>query len=130
MTKLYEYSDVSRGLQKNQRGDIDVDYDANAILQSVRNILSTIPNERVRNPIGSSLVRYLFEPMTEDTAESIRIEVKQILGQWEPRIQTLKIRVIPDYDRQAYIVKMSISANKLVKTVEYNLLLSALGGDT
>lgn len=129
MRKDYEYSDVARGLQKDVTGDIDVDYDAQAIIQSVKNILSTVPNERVRNPVGSSLIRYLFEPMNRETADDIKDEVKNILGRWEPRIQTMKINVKPDYDRQTYHVSLKIRAKNLMKEVEYDLLLRSLGGD-
>lgn len=127
--KDFEYSDVARGLKKSPTGDVDIDYDAQAILQSVRNILSTVPNERVRNPIGSSLIQYLFEPMSDDTADDIKDEIRRILGRWEPRIRALRLRIIPDYNNNTYHVTMKINALNMLREIEYNLLLNSLGGN-
>lgn len=128
--KSFEYSDVARGLRKKDpTGDVAIDYDAEAIMQSVRNILSTVPNERVRNPIGSSLIKYLFEPMTQDTADDIKDELRTILRRWEPRIKSMKVRVVPDYDAQTYHVNLRINALNMLQEIEYSLLLNVLGGN-
>lgn len=127
--KAFEYSDIARGLKKNPSGDVAIDYDAQAIIQSVRNILSTVPNERVRNPIGSSLIKYLFEPMTDDTADDIKDEIRTILRRWEPRIQSMRVNVKPDYDNLTYHVNLNIRALNLLQEIDFNLLLNVLGGN-
>jgi len=104
MKQDYIYSDSDSKLKKESTGNIDINYDGDVIDQSVRTIFATITGERVRNPIGSTLVRYLFEPMTQDTVDDIKNEIRRALGKWEPRISLRTVIVRPEYDQNYYKV--------------------------
>lgn len=59
----------------------------NAIQESLNNMLSTSPGERLFNPqFGCNLEGMLFELCDEVTADMIRIELFKCLGRWDPRI--------------------------------------------
>jgi len=104
----YAFSDFKTGLNITSSGNVEIIYDEDVIFQSLRHIFSTIVNERVRNPIGCQLIRYLFEPVALDTAREIRNELRTILELWEPRVDILNISVIPEEDQNTYRVKMEI----------------------
>lgn len=102
----YVYSDVSPFLEENITGDINVLYDADVVFRSLRNIMSTISGERVRNPIGSTLVGFLFRPVSDDVAEMIVDELKRVIREYEPRITNLRITARPYPDRMMYDIQL------------------------
>ena len=60
--------------------DIALKYDEQAVIRSVRNLLSTNFYERPFQPdIGSTLNQLLFEPVTEITASLIADEINRII---------------------------------------------------
>ena len=59
----------------------------NAVKNSIRQIFTWIPGERIINPeFGSNLRKYLYEPITEENQERIVAEIRQCALRWEPRI--------------------------------------------
>lgn len=71
--------------------------DAVSVAESIRLILATEPNERVRLPsFGAGLARLLFEPNTAATRQLIRGAIERSLATWEPRIVIEAVRVDPD----------------------------------
>lgn len=123
MRNKYVYSDIEERLTKQNSGDYQVVYDGDAVLQSVKNILSTIPNERVRNPIGSSLLSYLFQPMTPDTVDEIKTEITRSIRVYEPRVQRLQVNVKPDISRLLYIVSISFTINRFTTPYQFQVNL-------
>jgi phage baseplate assembly protein W len=90
------------------------------VKQSIRLILSTSKGERVMRPdFGAGLERFAFEPDNGVTEILIQQEVKEVLQQYEPRIEVLAVTVDRDGndsgagDRAG---KMQISINYRVKT--------------
>lgn len=126
MARNFVYADSDRTFKKDSTGSIIIHYDADAIIQSIRTIFSTISGERVRNPIGSTLVRLLFEPMSPETADSIRTVVSQSISRNEPRVTIQSLRVIPNYDRNFYDVQITLKVKKLTKNVKFETQLRSL----
>lgn len=59
----------------------------NAVKNSIKQIFTWIPGERIINPeFGSNLRKYLYEPITEENQERIVAEIRQCALRWEPRI--------------------------------------------
>lgn len=64
------------------------------IRQSIRIILGTDPGERVMRPdFGAGLRALLFEPINTHTIALTRYRVEQALIVWEPRIDSITVRV-------------------------------------
>lgn len=80
----------------NPKGkDIKVDFDENAIKNSLKNILATIPGERFLIPeFGTNLKQYLFSPVTQSTAKSIGETILRSIETWEPRVTVEHVKVI------------------------------------
>ena len=124
--KGYIYSDVNSKLTSNKKGEFEVEYDTDSVIQSVKNILSTVSGERVRNPIGSVLLRYLFEPMTEDTVDSIKNEILGNIRKYEPRIRTIKVDVIGDKQKHVYEVTMTITIDRFNRPIKFQTNLRSM----
>ena len=127
MAENYTYADISSALSKDNNGNFDIKYDDAAVIQSLKNIFSTVPGERVRSSIGSSLVRYLFEPINNDTADDIKDEIRSSVRQYEPRISTLKLTVIPDIDANVYRVTLDFKINNFARPIRFQTNLRAMG---
>jgi phage baseplate assembly protein W len=57
------------------------------VREAIRVVLMTEPRERVMEPdFGCGLGRYLFEPNSVATRQSISDGITRALGQWEPRV--------------------------------------------
>lgn len=100
----YKYSDADSRLRKTTTGNVLIKYDEDVIEQSIKTIFATISGERVRSPFGSSLVRFLFEPMTRITTKRIRRTIIGAIEQYEPRVQLITTDVTPNYDNHFYEV--------------------------
>ena len=58
-----------------------------AVQNSLQQIFSWIPGERVINPeFGSTLQKYLYEGITEQNIEAIMAEIRHCVSIWEPRV--------------------------------------------
>lgn len=126
MATNFTYSDVDRFLTVSQSGNINVHYDEQAVIQSVKNILSTVSGERVRSPIGSSLIRMLFQPVNAETADNIRNLLLRDLERWEPRVNVLSIDVRPNPSAKKFDVYMDIQIRKISKKIRYTTALRSM----
>lgn len=117
MNQDYVYSDLTSNMNIDELGNFEVLHDADVIIQSLRTIFATITGERVRNPIGSVLMRLLFEPMNDDTAVAIKSVVHQSVMKYEPRVNNIKVSITPNYDDSLYEVYLQCDVRKLTKKV-------------
>lgn len=75
-------------------GDVALAAYEDDIRQAIRIILGTRPGERALRPdFGSGLADLVFEPMNTTTLTLARRRVEEALVRWEPRIDTLTVRV-------------------------------------
>ena len=59
-----------------------------AVKNSLRQIFTWIPGERIINPeFGSNLRRLLYEGLTDYNKELIMAEIKHSVSVWEPRVE-------------------------------------------
>lgn len=126
MSKNYVFSDLDSTLVTTLSGDFKVLYDADVIIQSIRTIFATINGERVRNPLGSVLIKLLFEPMNHDTATAIKSVIHQSVLKYEPRIEGINVVVKPDYDNGIYHVRLTCNVRKLTKDVVFQTKLRSM----
>lgn len=94
----------------NEKQDIVPIYDANAIINSVRNILTTSPGEKLLNPLfGIDLRDYLFEPVSETRAFFLGTDLYNGLVDQEPRITLDNVSIVAIPDEMTYEITLQIS---------------------
>ena len=116
------FKDLSMSFKFNPlSGDLIALKNENAIARAVRNIVSTTPGEKFFDPdFGSSVSEILFENVDEISAVSIQDEIRNCLGNYEPRVELIEVNVNPNYDENQFdvlityrIVGVDISASQL-----------------
>jgi hypothetical protein len=100
------YSDIDFTFYKKPGlGDVDVAYDEQAVLRSIRNLLSTRRYERPFNPnLGSNIDALLFELITPVTASTLEKEISNTIKNYEPRAILSSVEVTANPDQNAYTV--------------------------
>ena len=119
------YSDIDFTFTKKPVvGDVALSYDAQAVIRSVRNLLSTNHYERLFNPdIGSNLNALLFEMFSPLTASSIQKEIEVMLSNYEPRARINYINVNQITDKNVYNVTISFYIENATTPTTVTLLL-------
>lgn len=115
----YIYSDMKHGLAVGELGSVGILHDEKCIKQSIMTIFSTVSLERVRNPIGSGLIKLLFQPVNNITAGRIRNELVSVIERWEPRVSVTRFVVTANIETHTYDVDVTYTINKIGK--EYSL---------
>ena len=120
IAKLYTNNDELHKL--NEITDIVTDVNNNAIRNSIYNILSTMPGQKILNPeFGLNLTQWLFTNLSETNASLIKFKISQQINRYEPRVTLDKVEVVPDYENNQY--NISIYFNNIA----FNLTLSETG---
>jgi len=106
--KSREFKDISLSFLKNPfTKDISPVVNAEAIKQSVRNIVLTAPGEKLFQPkFGSKVYKLLFEPLDPFIIDSIQSEILNTINNYEKRVTVTSLRCIPDYDNNALDVTL------------------------
>ena len=72
---------------------------ATAIARSLRNLVLTTPGERFFNEnLGSQVNNLLFENVDDVTALSVRTEIINVIENYEPRVNLLRVSVNANID--------------------------------
>ena len=94
------YSDIPLNLTSHPiTGNIKMLNNADAVKQSVKNLVLTNFFERPYNPfLGGDILSQLFENMDPMTEYNLTTNVRQVLENYEPRVTVndIKTRVIED----------------------------------
>jgi phage baseplate assembly protein W len=96
------YLDLKMGYTKNNEllkqsevKDLTLSYDYGAIKNSLFNLFTTVPGQKILNPFfGLNLIQYIFEPCSKDTAELIGQAIYDGITTFEPRVEVKKIQVV------------------------------------
>lgn len=98
---------------KEQR-DIDVDYNVAAVKNSIFNIFTTIPGQKILNPtFGLNLLYYLFTGITAENARMLGDTILKGITKFEPRVTVENINITTDYDNQQYTIDLFLSVPSL-----------------
>lgn len=123
----YRYRDIEMPPKINTNGkDFKALEDVDSINNGLHNIFLWSPGERVLLPeFGLNLKQYLYEPVNESTANSIREYLQNAIVQWEPRVSVDNIEVTPFPDENMYRVQLEWSVdsvpNSSTQTFEWQL---------
>lgn len=100
------------------KNDIKLDYDEGAIRNSLRNLFYTRTGEVILAPTyGLPLYRYIGEPISVNTAESIGSSLNQAIVQWEPRVKVNRIIVVPYPEQLTYQIVVDLEIPKLKRNI-------------
>lgn len=105
------FKDISMSFQVNPlSNDLIALKNENAIARSVRNIVFTVPGEKMFNPdFGTNINDSLFELLDDTSATVIKDQIEYSLTTFEPRISLIDVIVVPDFDNNGFDVEISYS---------------------
>lgn len=90
--------------------DLKAIFDIESIINSIKNILTTTPGQKLLNPVfGLDLRNYLFETVSDTRAFFIGQDILTGLVFQEPRISVDVIEITPVPEEMQYIIDISIS---------------------
>lgn len=103
------FKDISMSFQANPlSNDLIALKNENAIARSVRNIIFTVPGEKMFNPdFGTNINDSLFELLDEISGTVIKDRITYSLETYEQRISLIDVIVVPDFDNNGYDVEIS-----------------------
>ena len=108
MKTIIEYN------KDNENKDLKPIYDANSVLNAIKNILTTSPGEKLLNPtFGVDLRDYLFETVSETRAFFLGTDLYNGLTDQEPRVSIERIDIVAVSDEQQYEIDLNISIPSL-----------------
>lgn len=111
----FSYTQNNEFLKNKEIKDLEINYDYAAIRNSIFNIITTMPGQRILNPyFGTNIDRYLFNRVSEINARSIGNEILQSISNFEPRVTVQNIDIAVDEIVQSYVITLSLN----IATVE------------
>jgi phage baseplate assembly protein W len=109
------------------RKDVNKNLDEVAIVNSIKNIVSTNHYEKPFQPdFGSNVRRMLFESLDNITASALEREIQQSITNYEPRVKLLSVKVIPDFENNGFNVEMQFYILNKSEPVTITFLLERL----
>lgn len=105
--------------------DIVSDTNENAIKNSLYNIFSTSPGEKILNPeFGLNFEQWLFTNMSDNAALVITQTIYKQIQRWEPRVTINDVNVVPNYEQNEYNISINYNNNNTfnIKLTEAGLL--------
>lgn len=105
---MSQYSDLDLNFFKHpSTGDLSVKRNADAVSQSIRNLVLTSRYERpFQETLFCNIRKQLFEPLSPMTAHLIRREIIDVIRDYEPRAILSDVSVLADPDRNAFNVNI------------------------
>ena len=88
------YLDIATDQSLGTDGTLKMSKDVNvkAVMNSIRNIFTWIPGERIINPeFGETISRYLYQGITDLNVEQIMSGIRSLCLKWEPRVNILQV---------------------------------------
>lgn len=125
-TKNHIYADLDMTfLRQPATGDVAMKYDEQAVVRSIRNLLSINRYEKLFQPtIGSSLNNLLFEPVSPLTANLIEDEIVRMINNYEPRATISQVIVTATPDSNAFNVSLYVFIGNQTSPSAINLILT------
>lgn len=119
----FSYTQNNELLKNKEIKDLVVDYDYAAIRNSIFNIITTVPGQRILNPnFGINLQKYLFLRVSETTARNIGNDILNAISKFEPRVKIQNINVEVDETNQQYEITLTLVMFTLETTSSFRLV--------
>lgn len=109
-----DYTKNTQLLKRREIKDIQISEDIGAIKNSLFNLFTTMPGQKLLNPLyGLNLTQYLFVPVSEAQGQIIGEAIFKGIQKYEPRIRLEKLNIQIDPDNNQYEIFMLISVPTL-----------------
>ena len=96
----------------------------NAVKNALRNLIMTNKYERPHRPdYGGNIRNYLFEPLTPQTVDAMREDIKLTIQNYEKRVNVIDVIVSPYPDDSAVAITIVFSIRTNPNPVELELTL-------
>jgi phage baseplate assembly protein W len=107
--------------------DISRHYNEKAVINSVKNLVSTNFYERPFRPeIGSGVRKILFELVDSVSGAALERQIAEVINNFEPRVSIQSITAIPSPDEHGYKVALSFFINTLPNPITINFFLERI----
>ena len=125
---MAKYSDIDLNFSRNPvTNDVSILQDADSIKAAVKNLILTDAGERPFNPtLGSSIRGLLFEPASPIIASELEARIRNVLRNFEPRIQLLQVDVVTIFDRNEFEVTIGFRMTGDTRTTLVPITLKRL----
>jgi phage baseplate assembly protein W len=98
---------ASTELNKEAEPRLKTDINIKAIENSIINILSTSPGQKILNPtFGTSLGNLLFLPVTKARGDVIAEVMLRNIRKFEPRVKITKFNIVANTDADEYFINI------------------------
>ena len=109
-----DYTRNTQLLKQREVKDIQISEDISAIKNSLFNLFTTMPGQKILNPVyGLNLTQYLFVQATRQQGRIIGETILKGVSKYEPRITMRKLNVEVDEDNNQYNIFMLIDVPTL-----------------
>jgi phage baseplate assembly protein W len=118
---------LNNDLNSIPNNDVRADYDGAAVKNSIHNIFTTSPGDKILSPFfGCSLEQHLFEPLTEFRAKIIGDTIYDNIIRYEPRVDISNVNVAINLADQSYeiIVNYKLKSSSIYDKI--SLLLQTI----
>jgi len=106
----YSYTRNNELLRQREIKDLVTDYDYGAIRNSIFNIFTTLPGQKILQPeFGLNLLQHVFKPCDTITARQIAKDISAGITRFEPRVNLVEVQVIAEPTNQAFEVTLIIN---------------------
>ncbi len=122
-----QYSDINLLFEKRPSGDIYKKTEADAVKQSVKNIVSTNRTEKPFDmDYGADITGMLFELSNGLQRDNIKRQIISSINRYEPRARVLNARVIENPDQHTLAVSITFRVLSTGKVIELETNVSRL----
>jgi len=117
---------IGNGLNPVNGNDITVDYDSDAIRNSLYNIFTTKPGQKLLSPsFGASLDQFLFESVNNVKGKILGNTILTNVTKYEPRVSVEAVEVYPQPDQNQYYVIFRYKVLNIGKIETFNISFDA-----
>lgn len=113
----FDYTRNNELLKNKEIKDSVNSLDYDAIRNSIYNLFTTIPGQKLLNPVyGLNLAQYLFEPVSQNNGYLIGQEIVEGINKFEPRVTVNNVDVVVNVDKQEYIITLTITVPRIINS--------------
>ena len=107
--------------------DVNKKTGTNAIVQSLKNLILLNHYEKPFHPeIGSNVRKMLFEPLDPVTANILAQEIKNVVNNFEPRVNLEQVFVKENYDGNGFDVTLEFFMVNVPNPISVSFFLERL----